>query len=336
MQIRYSQLKDTLTHPLPSLMVVAGDDPYLMDDTCHQIKLAAKKQGFSHCDRQSVQQPSDWGSVFSAMGSKGLFEDKTFILADWKKPKFDKGLQADFQSFIAQGSSDQLLVLLLPKLTSAQTKTKWFQALSKNATTLVLYPLNTTEAIAWVRAACTAANLQMTSDAITTLVDLTEGNMLATKQAIQKASLLFSNKTIQTTDLAQLVSDCASFDVFDLTNAMLEGNAAKISRTLRLCEQSGVEPVLLLWALSRELRSLTALKESLNAGQSLEQVLARQWQSKKPLLKAAVTRSEHAQLERALAYCSTVDQTIKGASSKQSPWDALQTLALMGANAWPA
>jgi DNA polymerase-3 subunit delta len=89
------------------------------------------------------------------------------------------------------------------------------------------------------------------------LAERCEGNLLAAQQEIDKLALLWPGGTaVGAAEVAASSADSARFDVFQLGEAVRAADAARSLRILGGLQSEGAEPVLVLWALLRELRSM--------------------------------------------------------------------------------
>lgn len=102
-----------------------------------------------------------------------------------------------------------------------------------------------------------------------------EGNLLAAAQEIEKLHILYGAGRIEDEQILAAVCDCARYDVFDLTTAMLEGHTLRTLRILYGLEGEGVAPPVVLWAITRELRSLAVVQRDTTRGLPMDGVLAR-------------------------------------------------------------
>ncbi len=89
----------------------------------------------------------------------------------------------------------------------------------------------------------------------------------------------------------------------------------------------GTEPPVVLWALSRELRTLCQCAEQVQQGNGIERILQslRVWDKRKPLIKNALRRLNVKQLRKLIKLANQVDQSVKGMVKHQS-WDLLEQL----------
>ena len=97
--------------------------------------------------------------------------------------------------------------------------------------------------------------------------------MLAAAQEIEKLKLMAEGGQITVETVQAAVADSARFDVFGLTDAILNGEAAHALRMLEGLRGEGVEPPVILWALARELRLLANISLQYSQGTPLDKCL---------------------------------------------------------------
>jgi DNA polymerase-3 subunit delta len=161
------------------------------------------------------------------------------------------------------------------------------------------------------------------------LVDRTEGNLLAARNEVEKLALLFPEGRLDADQVRQAVMDVARFDVFDLTAALLVGDAARYRRTLEGLQQEGEAAPLILWNLCNELRALAALLAGGAAGRSLQDLMREQrvWGPRQGPMQRAVRRLRLPEVHRAIARAARVDRMIKGVADGDA-WQGLLALGL--------
>jgi DNA polymerase-3 subunit delta len=171
--------------------------------------------------------------------------------------------------------------------------------------------------------------MQPSEAALTMLVDRVEGNLLAADQELEKLRLLYGEGSIDEQQVAAAVSDSARFDVFGLVDAALAGDVQRTTRILYGLMAEGVEAVVVLWALAREIRSIHAMATALEQGQSLDAVLAqyRVWDKRKPQVRAALQRFPARRWQGLLWQSGEIDRIIKGLAAGKA-WDELLQLSL--------
>ena len=95
----------------------------------------------------------------------------------------------------------------------------------------------------------------------------------------------------------------------------MKGDALRVSRLLDGLEEEGEEPVLLLWAVAEDIRTLIRLTAALKQGQNIQSLRnsLRLWGDKQTLAPMAAKRIAINRLLDALKTCAKIDRIIKGA-----------------------
>src|SRR6476659_11176414 len=102
---------------------------------------------------------------------------------------------------------------------------------------------------------------------------LVEGSLLAAHQEIQKLGLLHEPGRLTFEQVHDAVLNVARYDVFKLSEAMLQGDPARLVRMLEGLKGEGEALPLVLWAVAEEIRTLLKLQTGLSQGQSLPALL---------------------------------------------------------------
>jgi DNA polymerase-3 subunit delta len=91
----------------------------------------------------------------------------------------------------------------------------------------------------------------------------------------------------------------------------------------------GVEPILVLWALARELRTLAQISAQLAQGRQEAAVLQahRVWANRRPLVTRALRRLRSGHWLALLARAARADRVLKGRAHGQI-WQELESLVL--------
>jgi DNA polymerase III subunit delta len=331
MQCRYEQLHQQLNSPaLAPIYLISGEEIVLIQAACNTIRLAAKKAGFT--DRQVFYADTHFNgsSLIGCMNNYGLFADKQLLELHLSQG-LSEAVTQTLTLYAKNPPSNKLLLIIAGKLDRRLQQTAWFKSIDKVGLVIPIWPLQAPQLFRWVTERFHTMGLKVEKAAIECLIFATEGNLLATAQTIEKLSLYFDTKNnVITLDmLTQALSDNARFDPFKLTDAALEGNSERCLRILAHLKEEGVEPLLILWALSRECRLLASFAFKLKLGQNLITVFKEQqvWEKRQLLFQQALTRHTLTHWYRLLGLASRIDQLIKGIGTGHV-WNALQTLCL--------
>ncbi len=129
--------------------------------------------------------------------------------------------------------------------------------------------------------------------------------------------------------MASVVADSARYDVFGLADKALHGDARAAVKTLHGLKTEGTEPINILWALTRDIRSLVQISLAVSQGKHFDWAAkqAGVWDKRQPLVKAALQRLKPAQLQQLLRKANGIDKAVKGMRNAE-PWDELLDLIL--------
>jgi DNA polymerase-3 subunit delta len=328
-QLRADQLQTHLGQPLAPVYFIYGDETLLVNECADAIRGAAREQGYA--DRQvfSVESGFDWNSLLAASDSLSLFAEQRILELRLPTGKPGKEGARILREYAERPPEDTLLLIVSARLEAAARRSKWVQALDKAGVTLPVWPVETAQLPGWIDRRLSSRGMRASQDALRLIAERVEGNLLAAAQEVEKLYLLHGEGALDLDTVAELVTDSARYDVFGLVDAALAGDAGHAQRILSGLRAEGVEPVLVLWALSREIRSLTSMARQLQSGTSLSQVLAahRVWDKRKPQVGAALKRIRGRQWWQLLQTCSGIDRIVKGRAAG-SAWDELLQLTL--------
>lgn len=337
MRLRVDQLDAHLQKSLAPIYVVTGEEPLQAGEACDAIRARARALGYTAREVFHAETGFDWSTLIAAGSSLSLFADRRVL--DLRLPTAkpgDAGARA-LAGYAQRPPEDVLLLISCGKLDAQQQRSKWFTALEAAGVVVAVWPVEPARLPDWVRRRMQAQGLQPDPGAVSLLAEQVEGNLLAAVQEIEKLGLLHGPGRIDAEAVQAAVADSARFDVFALADAALAGELARAVRILLGLRAEGVEPVLVLWSLVRELRTLAGAAFDLERGLGADQALARQHvrEKRKPLLRKALQRNPLAVWRGLLQQAAHVDQVIKGAAAGNA-WDELLQLteSLAGSPVW--
>ena len=334
MKLAPAQLGKHLQGALAPVYVISGDDPLLCQEAADAIRAAARQQGFDERQVFAADASFDWGTLLQAGASMSLFAEKRLLELRLPSGKpGDKGAAALIE-YCSRPAEDTVLLISLPKLDGSAQKTKWGKALVEGPQTqfIQIWPVDTNQLPGWIRQRLSQAGLSASQDAVELIAARVEGNLLAAAQEIEKLKLMAEGGQITVETVQAAVADSARFDVFGLTDAILNGEAAHALRMLEGLRGEGVEPPVILWALARELRLLANISLQYSQGTPLDKAFSQArppiWDKRKPLMSKALQRYSAQRWAQLLLEAQRIDAQIKGQAAG-SPWMSLSRLTLL-------
>lgn len=327
MRVDSEQLPRQLARGLKSLYTVFGDEPLLALEAADRIRLEARKAGFGEREVLIAESGFDWGRLLMSANSLSLFGARRVL--DLRIPSGKPGVEGaeTLQAYCARLPEDTVTLVSLPALDWQARKSKWFEALDGAGLMVEAKAVERSRLPQWIADRLALQKQKTDTEALEFLADRVEGNLMAAFQEIQKLALLFPVGALSFDQMKDSVLDVARYDVYQLGESLLCGDAARFVRILDGLRGEGVAPTLVLWAITEEIRALARITTGLGCGRPLPQLLkeARVWGPRQSLVQRALKRLALPQLKTALAQAAKVDRTIKGLQ-RGDAWDALLSL----------
>ena len=329
MAISSEELPRHLASGLKPLYVVYGDALLLALEAADSIRAAARAAGYGERETLIAEQHFKWAELRNSARSLSLFSSRKVI--DLRIPSGKPGVEGGqaLQEYAANPDSDVLTLITLPRLDWSARKSQWFAALEKHGVMVSADDIPRSALPRWIAARLQRQDQHADEAALEFLADRCEGNLLAAFQEIQKLALLFPAGMLTFDNVKDSVMDVARYDVSRLTEAMLNGNAARYTRILDGLRAEGTATVLVLWALSEDIRTLCKVTQAVQRGASIGNAMRdlRVRKDKQRLIENAAHRCKFPLLERAIQQAARLDKTIKGLR-QGDVWDELLQLGL--------
>jgi len=329
MELRLNQLAGHLERSLKPVYVIHGDEPLAAIEAADAIRKAARGAGVEEREVLVVDTGFRWDQFVAAHANLGLFGTRKLI--DLRIPTGKPGVEGAkaLERYAASPNADDVMLVTLPKLDRATQNATWFAALADAGVAIAVYPLEREELPPWIAARLARQQQRAGADTLAFLVDHCEGNLLAARQEIEKLGLLLPAGELAFADVERAVADVARYDVFDLSAACLNGDAARAVKIVNGLEAEGEGLPFILWQLGEDIHALAAVHDAIAAGMSAASAVrtVRAWGKRQAALERAARRVKSeaiAPLVRALA---RLDALAKGIGSGDA-WDELRTLAL--------
>jgi DNA polymerase-3 subunit delta len=329
MQIPPAQLAAHLAKRWAPLYVVHGDEPLLVIEAGDQIRAAARAAGCDEREVLVVEPGFKWDAFSVASRNLGLFGGRKIV--DLRIPSGKPGIDGArvLEDCAANPNPDTTVLITLPRLDRTAQSSAWFAALEGAGVMIAIQPLERSELPAWIAARLARAHQRASAETLQFLADTTEGNLLAAQQEIEKLALLLPEGELDAGAVEEAIADVARFDVFQLSEAWLAGDAARACRILAALEAAGEGLPLLVWQLGEDLHAMAAVFTAIGGGMPLSGALrnARVWGKRQSAMERAVRRVQPSALPSLLIRLASLDAMAKGIG-RGNVWDVLRELAL--------
>ncbi len=324
------QLGTQLQRQLAPVYLVSGDEPLQLQECCDLIRREARAQGCT--DREVIDAGGsgfDWQELLHSASSMSLFAERKLV--ELRLPSGKPGAEGSkaLCEYLDIASGDDVLLIVAGKIDKQSTNSKWFKALDKAGVVIQVWPVDARSLPRWVRQRVAAAGMSIDDEALQLLCDRVEGNLLAASQEVEKLKLLATDSQITARAVLDSVSDNARYSVFELADKALQGDAPGSLHMLHGLRGEGTEPTVVLWSLTREIRTLHEVQLDCPNGQGVMQALnaRRVWKNRISLMQAALARHNPQSMAQLLEQATKVDGSIKGYAGGR-PWDNLEDLVI--------
>jgi len=327
MRLKASQLESHLAKGLAAVYVLSGDEPLQMMEAADAVRAAARDQGYTEREVMTVEAGFDWGTLTAASDALSLFAERRVI--DLRLPSGKPGQQGSkaLQMYAERPPEDTILLIQAGRLERGAANAKWYKELEAAGVAVQIWPLSPEETRDWVASRLAKRGMAPTPEAVALLVERVEGNLLAAAQEIDKLSLLHGEGPVDADTVVEAVADSARYSVYDLADAALAAEPARAVRILNGLRGEGVEPTLILWSLTRDVRLLAGLAFAQVANRRVDLMRMGVLKKRHALVQRAARRGDTRHWRRLLADCARVDRCIKG-QERGAVWDELLQLTL--------
>ena len=329
MQIRPDQLSRQLERGIAPLYLIHGDEPLLALEAGDAIRAAARKAGCEQRDVLVAEASFKWDAFLAANANLGLFGDRKLV--DLRIPSGKPGAEGAqaLERYAAAPNADNVTLITLARIDKAAQNAAWFAALAGSGVVIPVYPLERAQLPGWVAARLKAQGQHASDDTLAFLAEHCEGNLLAARQEIEKLALLLPAGELTLADVEGAVADVARYDVGELSEAWLDGDAPRVVRVLAVLEAEGEAITRVMWQLGEDLHALTLVHEAVAQGVPLAGAVrnARAWGRRQAALERAQRRIPRTRMPGLLIELARLDALAKGLGDENA-WEALGALAL--------
>jgi len=321
LKIQANQLSPHLKKSLAPCYLVTGDEHLLVAEALDAIREAARQRGFSMRELHVATTGFDWMQLTASSGNLSLFAEQRIIELRLPTGKPGRAGGQAIVELVEQAGEETLFIVTAPKLDRSSAASKWAKAIDQKGVSLPIWPIGTRELPGWIANRMRSVGLQPEREVVTLIADRVEGNLLAAGQEIEKLRLLLGEGPVSAEEASNAVANSSRYDVYKLTDAALAGDATRAVKILGGLRAEGVEPVIVMWALTRELRTLSTLDDVIRQGGNLGSAMQKNgvWRNRQGLVRSCISRHQQGSFHRMLKATGRADAAAKGQRAGD-PW----------------
>jgi DNA polymerase-3 subunit delta len=327
-----TMLPESANKTLQSIYLLTSEEPLLQRDWLDQARSLLLEHGIEEIVSYQVEQGFDWDGLLEDGQSLSLFSQRKCLIIRFNSGKPGQQGARFINSVCEQLGADVTYILVMPKLETAARNSSWLKALKRAGEVIELKPVYPNKRPEWIMQRAASKGLNLDRQAAMMLAELTEGNLLATDQELEKLVLSIEpGRLVDYDEISRSIEQSARYTQYLLVDACLEGKMKRAVRIVRGLRQEGWVPVQFVYALQQTLEQLLNLKLAQREGRLNNETwkALRIWPSKQRLFSQALSRLEPAEIERLLVQCAKLDRLNKGQQRDAfdgDDWLALHTL----------
>ncbi len=313
--------------------LIYGKELYLVERCVQIIRERAKKNDYLERISMTVTNDFQWETFVDQIAQLDLFGSRKLV--ELRLPPSGRpGAQGGkvLTECLNAPSEDNIVVVIAGALESSIKKSAWFKAWNAKAVIVDNPEMYRDEFRGWIRNSLDRGKVVYDPDVVARLSYYFEGNMLAAANEIRKLVAGNDGSRITVDEIDRIVADQARFNVFSFADSCLAGNSARALRQLTVLKNEGTEPVLVLWTITRELRTVHRIAFAVANGLQTDAIFSklRIWRSRQKVIQQAAKRlgvNGSAVVMRRLA---RADRILKGRESAQAGniWDEFENIVL--------
>lgn len=324
MNVRIDQLNTALKEKIFPVYLISGDEPLQVMEATDFVRSTCKGQGYIEREVFDVDANFDWQMFEEAAASLSLFATRRIL--DVRLPTARPGKQGSqvIQHYLDRLPEDTVLLITAGKLDKASKNTAWYKAIDQAGIVIQCWPVGPEQLPSWVKQRFQSRGLQPDKAVVDYVCNHVEGNLMAAAQEIDKFQLLFGPGELDFNAVREAITDNSRYSVFELADAALKGEASRTMKISNSLCSEGIEPVLIVWALAREIRLLRAAASDPGTA---DYTLTRSgvWKNRIDLFKSCLSRHSEHSLSMLLQRCALIDSISKG-FEQGNAWDELRLL----------
>lgn len=326
MQCPLAQLGQRLKQGIAPAYLLFADEPLLIRDAGDAIRAAASAAGFIRDLRLSTDGGFDWRELREEYAALSLFSNRRLIELELTGSQPSAEGQKMLAELASYPNPDIVLLIHGPRLNKDKLAGAGLKAWCELGVQVLAVPPERQQWPQWLQQRARQHQVTLAQDALALLAARCEGNLLAADQELAKLALMPRATPWSAAELDEQLAQHARYSVFQLVDALLAGELPRALRMLEQLQAEESEPVVVLWAISREVLLLHSLADG---GDDSPAALMRKgvWSNRQQLVRQALQRLRGAPLAQLLARCNSLDGQFKS-SSDDDPWLWLSHLCL--------
>ncbi|MBP9721755.1 MAG: DNA polymerase III subunit delta [Gammaproteobacteria bacterium] len=338
MQVNQNQLSAYIKNKKNSAINffwINSEDNYLLLDAAQQIKNAYEdptkqyEKIIFHIDSST-----DWQLITNSIQIPGLFSQKQLVEINFinKITAEEQKELVKIAEYCRKLNNIKCLIIYPFRLESQALKQKWMMSLDKYGLIVTIWPPSINDYSKWLRLQCQKYHITFSNaELFDYFCQKTMGNPSIANQTLYKLQL--QDISLVNSELLQaILSEHANYDIFDLVDTYLLGDLKQCLAILTILKNNHIEPLLILWAIRKELHVLANIYEQSAATKtSTDYIISnlKLWSNKTSIFTTAVNKFNLHLVYQLLNKIASIEPICKTENNDYLIWQQINELILL-------
>ena len=291
-------------------IILNGNEPVQINHYFSQIQNSRKKLNLN-IQKVLLDKKTESKELKTLTSSTSLFEERSFFIFIVK----DLRLSDEIKSFIEdlfQSNFDDFILLHYEGESKDFLKSTLFKQISSHALCFSVMEPKAYEYKKILIDLIGSYNLNVSSEALNLLEQLSQGNLIYADNSLKKLQLIYENKTVDKKELLSCLTDNSKYDGFNLINSSFSGNLNLTKKIINFLKEQNTDPILINGLLSWFFSPLLKLKINKLPLTSDLLIKFRIFGDSQNLIRFAIKHLTIKQIEASFNKICEIDQIAKG------------------------
>ena len=291
-------------------IILIGNEPVQINHYFSQIHNSRKKLNLN-IQKIILDKKTESKELITLTSGISLFEERTFFIFIVK----DLRLSDEIKSFIVdlfQSSFDDFILLHYEGESKDFLKSNLYKQISISALCFSALEPKAYEYKKILIDLIGSYSLNVSSEALNLLEQLSQGNLIYANNALKKLQLIHENKTVDTKGLLSSLTDKSKYDGFNLIQSCFSGNLNQTKIIINSLKEENTDPILINGLLSWFFSPLLKLKINKIPVTSDLLIKFRIFGDSQNLIRFAIKNLTIKQIEASFNKICEIDQIAKG------------------------
>jgi len=239
-------------------IILYGNEPVQTNNYYSQIFNSRVKQNLN-IQKVILDKKSQINELINLTSGISLFEERSFFIFIIK----DLRLSDDIKNYITDlfiSNHDDYILFHYEGESKDFLKSAFYKTISTNALCFSALEPKTQEFRKILTDLIRSCGLNLSSEGLNLLEQLSQGNLIYANNALKKLKLIYEDNAINEKDLLSCLTDNSKYDGFNLINSCFSGNLSQTKKIINFLKEQNTDPILINGLLSWFFSPLLKLK----------------------------------------------------------------------------